>query len=234
MTQTIPLTETALNAATLACSDVTLAYTDGGNYTTYALKGVSVNLTPGQFYGIMGPSGSGKSSLLYILSGLKPPTEGTARFGDFVYARQTEQAVTRLRREKFGFVFQQPFLLPYLTALENVIVAAPAINKLAREQGRAMLSDLGLDRAADKLPSQLSGGEKQRVSVARAMIGDPEVIFADEPTASLDHGNGIRVMETLIQWRGRGGTVVVVTHDPEMLSGADRVILLRDGTVVPA
>ena len=125
----------------------------------------------------MGPSGSGKSSLLYILSGLKPTTEGFARFGTFVYRNNRSQAVTQMRRERFGFVFQQPFLLPYLNAQENVLVAAPLQNAGAREKAARLLVELGLGGMEHKLPSQLSGGEKQRVSVARAMINEPDVIF---------------------------------------------------------
>lgn len=211
----------------LGCETASLAYTDGDR-VTYALRNVTVALTPGRFYGIMGPSGSGKSSLLYLLSGLKRPTEGRARFGAFVYGDHSEAEVTRLRREKFGFVFQQPFLLPYLTALENVVVAGEKIDPAARDRARAFLADLGLGSLENKLPSQVSGGEKQRIAVARAMMNDPEVIFADEPTASLDHANGYRVVETLARWRERG-TVVIVTHDAEMLSEADEVLLLRDG-----
>ena len=216
----------------LACERASLAYTDGER-TTYALRDVTATLLPGRFYGIMGPSGSGKSSLLYVLSGLKRPTEGTARYGDLVYNRRTEPEITRLRREKYGFVFQQPFLMPYLTALENVVLAAPSVDRAARERARRFLEELGLSGLGHKLPSQLSGGEKQRVSIARAMMNDPEVIFADEPTASLDHANGHRVVDTLAAYRTRG-SVVVVTHDPEMLTGADEILLLRDGALVAA
>ena len=215
----------------LGCEGASLAYTDGSNRTTYALKDISLTLEPGKFYGIMGPSGSGKSSLLYVLSALKPPTSGTARFGDFVYQRHSEREVTSLRRQKFGFVFQQPFLMPYLSALENVVLSAPNPNSdAARQRGLQLLSDLGMTGLENKLPSQLSGGEKQRVSAVRAMMNDPEVIFADEPTAALDHKNGHNVVDTLAQWRTRG-TVVVVTHDEEMLRGADRILLLRDGAL---
>jgi len=213
---------------TLACEGATLEYSDAGR-TTFALRDVSVTLPPGKFYGIMGPSGSGKSSLLYVMSGLKPPTGGSARFGSFVYNRHTETAVTDLRRTRFGFVFQQPFLLPYLTALENIVIAASAQNKSAQDKAMSLLAHLGMDGLENKLPSQLSGGEKQRVSVVRAMMSDPDVIFADEPTASLDRKNGFRVIEALSGWRDRGGTVVVVTHDGDMLTDADTIIHLRDG-----
>lgn len=217
---------------TLACDNASLAYIDGSQRTTFALRDVSVSLPSGKFYGIMGPSGSGKSSLLYVLSGLKRPTEGTARFGGFVYGRHAEADVTRLRREKYGFVFQQPFLLPYLSALENIVLSAPSVGRAAREKALGFLDQLGMSGLENKLPSQLSGGEKQRVSVVRSMMNDPEVIFADEPTAALDHANGHRVVDTLAAWRGRGGTVVVVTHDPEMLGDADQTLLLRDGALV--
>jgi putative ABC transport system ATP-binding protein len=214
----------------LACRETSLAYTDGTR-TTYALRGVSSTLPPYRFYGIMGPSGSGKSSLLYILSGLKKPTEGDARYGDFIYNRRSVRDVTRLRRERFGFVFQQPFLLNYLTALENILVAAPRPDAIHRDRALALLAELGMTGMERKYPSELSGGEKQRVSVVRAMINTPDVIFADEPTASLDHTNGRRVVDALARWRQQG-TVVVVTHDPEMLSDADEILHLRDGELV--
>ena len=215
-------------AAALACEGASLAYVDGSKRTTFALRDVTVNLEPCRFYGIMGPSGSGKSSLLYILAGLKQPTEGTARFGDFRYRERPETEVTALRREKFGFVFQQPFLLPYLTVLENIVVAAPTIGKPAEDLAMTYLGELGMLGLEHKLPSQLSGGEKQRVAVVRAMINDPEVIFADEPTAALDRANGHRVIDALARWRTRG-TVVVVTHDAEMVSDADALVILSDG-----
>jgi putative ABC transport system ATP-binding protein len=217
------------DGSVLGCEAASLSYTDGER-TTFALRDVTATLAPGRFYGIMGPSGSGKSSLLYVLSGLKRPTQGDARFGRHAYGQMSDAQLTRLRREKFGFVFQQPFLLPYLSALENIVLAAPKQNGAARDKARRLLGDLGLDGLEHKLPSQLSGGEKQRVGVVRAMMNDPEVIFADEPTAALDHVNGRRVVDTLAAYRTRG-TVVIVTHDPEMVQGADEVLLLRDGAL---
>ncbi|MES2460754.1 MAG: ABC transporter ATP-binding protein [Armatimonadota bacterium] len=223
-------TTSLLRSETLACEGASLAYVDGARRVTYALRDVTVELSPCRFYGIMGPSGSGKSSLLYILAGLKQPTEGTARFGDFRYRERPETEVTGLRRDKFGFVFQQPFLLPYLTVLENIVVAAPSIGKAAEELAMTYLEELGMRGLEHKLPSQLSGGEKQRVAVVRAMVNDPAVIFADEPTAALDRANGHRVIEALARWRSRG-TVVVVTHDAEMVADADALVILRDGHI---
>jgi putative ABC transport system ATP-binding protein len=212
----------------LGTSGASLAYTDGER-TTYALREVTVALPPGRFYGIMGPSGSGKSSLMYVLSGLKLPTSGDAYYRDFVYNRRKASEVAALRRERFGFVFQQPFLLAYLTALENILVAAPNERAAAsRDKALVLLEEMGLGAMGDKYPAQLSGGEKQRVAVIRAMMNEPEIIFADEPTAALDHANGRKVVDALARWRSTG-TVVVVTHDPEMLSDADEVIYLRDG-----
>jgi len=214
----------------LACEEVSLAYVDGSRRLTYALRDVSLTLEPKRFYGIMGPSGSGKSSLLYVLSGLKRPTDGTARFGTFRYSNQSDGEVTCLRREQFGFVFQQSFLLPYLSVLENIEVAAPKPGTEARRRAQEYLNQLGMNGLERKLPSELSGGERQRVAVVRAMMNDPAVIFADEPTAALDRMNGHRVIDALAHWRQRG-TLVVVTHDPEMVADADEVLHLRDGQV---
>lgn len=212
----------------LACEEASLAYVDGSRRVTYALRSVSLELEPRRFYGIMGPSGSGKSSLLYVLSGLKRATEGTARFGAFRYRDRSDAEITRVRRENFGFVFQQPFLLPYLTVLENIVVAAPKSGREAEERATNYLEELGMGGLETKYPSQLSGGEKQRVAVVRAMMNDPAIIFADEPTAALDRMNGHRVIDALARWRERG-TLVVVTHDPEMVADADEVLHLRDG-----
>ena len=214
----------------LTAESVSLVYSDGGR-ETYALRDVSLSLPSRGFVGIMGPSGSGKSSLLYILSGLKRPTRGTVRLRDFEYGRQVERELIALRRYRFGFVFQQPYLVTWQTALENVLMGAPEIDRAALDKANAFFVQLGVDGLENKLPSQLSGGEKQRVCVARAMMNDPEVIFADEPTASLDHVNGHRVVDMLAGYRDRG-SIVVVTHDPEMLVGADSVLIMRDGQQV--
>jgi putative ABC transport system ATP-binding protein len=215
---------------TLSCENLALAYRDGER-TTYALRDVSLSLPPKKFYGIMGPSGSGKSSLLYLLSGLKRPTSGTVTLGSTTLSSLPDAELMRLRRTRFGFVFQQPFLLTYLTALENIIVAAPKPDTAARKKAKELLESLGLATMENKLPSQLSGGERQRVAVARALINEPEILFADEPTAALDQANGHKVMEALAAWR-TSGTVIVVTHDAGMLTGADEILSLRDGLQV--
>ena len=212
---------------TLSCEKVALAYRDGER-TTYALREVSLSLPPGKFYGIMGPSGSGKSSLLYLLSGLKRPTNGDVRLGEMRLSHLPDAELMRLRRTRFGFVFQQPFLMTYLTALENIVLAAPKPDAAAHKKAMELLDSLGLASMAHKLPSQLSGGERQRVAVARALINEPEILFADEPTAALDQTNGHRVIAALAAWRSKG-TVIVVTHDAAMVAGADTLISLSDG-----
>lgn len=211
----------------LSTQNISLVYDDGAR-RTYALRDVSLEIPNRRFVGIMGPSGSGKSSLLYILSGLKRPTEGDVRLAEWAYGAHSDHDLIDLRRRRFGFVFQQPYLLVWQTAMENVLMGAPTLNVAARQKAVGYFEQLGISALAEKLPSQLSGGEKQRVCVARAMMNDPDVIFADEPTASLDHANGHLVVDLLSAYREQG-TVVVVTHDPEMLTGADAILMMRDG-----
>jgi putative ABC transport system ATP-binding protein len=214
----------------LEIDQVSLAYFDGDR-TTYALQEVTIDIPRREFVGIMGPSGSGKSSLLYVLSGLKRPTSGEASFDGSCITDLTDAAVTALRRRHFGFVFQQPWLLAWQTALENAVMGCTTIDADAELRTRKQLDTLGVGDLANKLPSQMSGGEKQRVCVARAMMNEPAVIFADEPTASLDHRNGHLVVDLLSAYKERG-TVIIVTHDAEMLATADRVLIMRDGKAV--
>lgn len=209
--------------------EVTLAYREADR-VVLAVDRVSIEVRQGEFVGIMGPSGSGKSSLLYLMSGLKVPTSGEVRYRNQVIHLMSERERMHLRRREFGFVFQQPYLLPYLTALENVLVAVPG-DRDAYRRALELFEQLGLAHLADRYPHKLSGGEKQRVCVVRAMVHQPQILFADEPTASLDHVNGHAVIRLLAAYRERGA-VVVVTHDPEMLADADRVYSLRDGRLV--
>lgn len=211
----------------LQARDVSLAYFDGDR-TTLAVDGVSLELPAKGFVGIMGPSGSGKSSLLYLLSGLKQPTSGDVLLDGASMKLLSDAARTAVRRRRFGFVFQQPFLLNYLTARENVLAAALWEDRSAPARANELLHSLGVEEFADRFPYHLSGGERQRICVARAMVNSPDVIFADEPTASLDHVNGRLVMDLLVSYRTRG-VVIVVTHDAEMLAGADRIYHMRDG-----
>jgi putative ABC transport system ATP-binding protein len=213
----------------LCTEKVSLSYFDG-DQTTYAVREITLELPERGFFGIMGPSGSGKSSLLYLLSGLKLPTSGEVVYAGRALNRLSEAERVRLRRERLGFVFQQPFLLNYLTARENVLVAAPKGERNAGKQVDVLLEELGILPFADRFPAHLSGGEKQRLVVARAMINRPAVIFADEPTAALDHTNGRAVIEMMRRYREHGA-VLVVTHDPTMVEDADRIYHLRDGSL---
>lgn len=211
----------------LRTENVSLRYGDGDKLT-YAVQDVSAAFPERGFCGIMGPSGSGKSSLLYLLSGLKQPTGGAVWYGERSLSGMGEKERARIRRERFGFVFQQPFLLNYLTARENVLVAASETDRQARSRVTDLLDELHIGHLADRYPAHLSGGERQRLVVARAMINQPAIIFADEPTAALDHANGRAVIELLMRYRDRGA-VIVVTHDPSMVDAADTVYHLRDG-----
>lgn len=206
-----------------------LVYHDHGR-EVYAVAEVDLDVKPGEFLGILGPSGSGKSSLLYLLSGLKTPTGGSVSYEGRDLGKMGDEERSRLRLKSFGFVFQQPYLLGYLSALENVMVATPG-QKL-RDSAMELLGQLDLAEKSHRFPHELSGGERQRVCVARALLGSPKVIFADEPTASLDHKNGAQVVHLLNKLRG-SGSLVMVTHDPSMLEEANRIIRLADGRLEP-
>jgi putative ABC transport system ATP-binding protein len=209
--------------------NLTLTYQDG-DATINAVNGVSLNVEDHQFIGILGPSGSGKSSLLYLLSGLRQFSQGEIYLDGRAYSKMSSRERVALRRSEFGFVFQQHFLINYLTALENVMVSAPEQNKAHAEQAKALLADLGMGDKLHRFPYELSGGERQRVAVARAMIHRPRIIFADEPTGLLDRRTGLQVMALLRGYREQG-SLVAVTHNPEILSEADLVLTLRDGQI---
>jgi len=213
----------------LQAEHLTLTYRDGDSMLD-AVADISLLIEDHQFVGILGPSGSGKSSLLYLLSGLRAPTRGDIYLDDRAYGLMSERERVALRRVEFGFVFQQHFLINYLTALENVMVAAPIQGKAHVEQAKALLADLGLGEKLHRFPYELSGGERQRVAIARAMIHRPRIIFADEPTGLLDRRTGLQVMALLRGYR-KQGSLIAVTHNPEILTEADLVITLRDGRI---
>lgn len=189
----------------------------------------TLDFEPGRFYGILGPSGSGKSSLLYLASGLKAPTSGQVLYEGRLLGKLDDAEAARTRLERFGFVFQFPYLLGYLTLHENV--CAGRNDRDSGAEASHLLSELGLAEKMHRYPHEVSGGERQRTCVARALLGQPQVIFADEPTASLDHRAGHAVVELLQKLRG-DGTLIMVTHDPTMLDGADDVIEIADGAVI--
>jgi putative ABC transport system ATP-binding protein len=218
----------------LSGQDLALDYRSGSS-VAHAVDTVSLSVEQGSFVGLIGPSGSGKSSLMYLLSGLKRPTRGTVAFEGQDYRQITTPGLMRLRRQRYGFVFQQHFLINYLNALENVMVGAVRRNHEVVAYAQELLRRVGLGDKLRQRPYQLSIGERQRVAVARALVHRPAIVFADEPTASLDQATGREVINLLVDYRRRaGGSVVVVTHDPAMLTGADRVLQMRDGRLTSA
>jgi putative ABC transport system ATP-binding protein len=218
----------------LSAQDLALDYRTGTS-VAHAVDTVSLSVDKGSFVGLIGPSGSGKSSLMYLLSGLKRPTRGTVAFDGRDYREVSTPGLMQLRRQQYGFVFQQHFLINYLSALENVMVGAVRRNHEVVAYAQELLRRVGLGDKLRQRPYQLSIGERQRVAVARALVHRPAIVFADEPTASLDQATGREVIDLLVDYRRRaGGSVVVVTHDPAMLTGADRVLQMRDGRLTSA
>ena len=214
----------------ISLCQASLVYLDHGR-EVFACHAVDLEVLPGEFLGILGPSGSGKSSLLYLMSGLKSVTSGEVKHKDRSIALMGDSEKSSLRLKEFGFVFQYPYLIGYLSAFENVLVARP--DRADEGEARRLLQLVGLEAKGDRLPHELSGGERQRVCVARALMGSPSVVFCDEPTAALDHTTGRLVMDLLRDNRGQG-TLVVVTHDPVMLDGADRIVKMDDGRLFSA
>jgi putative ABC transport system ATP-binding protein len=200
---------------------------------TDALRGIDLDVHAGEVLAIMGPSGSGKSTLLHCLAGVIVPDDGTVTVGDVVVSELDEQRRARLRLSEFGFVFQFGQLLPDLTALDNVAIPLLLAGMKRRDalgHARDWLGRLGLTGLGRKLPAELSGGEAQRVAIARALAPRPQVVFADEPTGSLDSLAAENVMTGLLQLvRETGTTVVIITHDPRTAAYADREVIVRDG-----
>ena len=204
-----------------------------GDATVVALDRVDTDFAPGAFTAIMGPSGSGKSTLMHLLAGLDTPTSGQVFLGDTEVTALDDKALTHLRRDRIGFVFQSFNLLPMFTAEQNVRLplqlASAAVDDAWFD---ALVDTLSLRDRLTHLPSQLSGGQQQRVAIARALIAKPDVVFADEPTGNLDSRSGAQVLAFLRRSvRELGRTVIMVTHDPTAAAYADRVVLLADGRV---
>jgi putative ABC transport system ATP-binding protein len=201
-----------------------------------AVDGISLEVEPGTSLAVMGPSGCGKSTLLGLIGGLEAPTAGHVSIGGHEISALSEGERARLRRDQFGFVFQADNLLPFLTATENVGLQL-ALDGATNGYQRCLdvLAELGLADDVDKLPDQLSGGQRQRVAVARALIHEPHVVLADEPTGSLDTDNSATVIDLLLAAQtDLGATLVVVTHDPAVASRLDRTLSVRDGRLVDA
>jgi putative ABC transport system ATP-binding protein len=197
-----------------------------------ALDGVSFTVEEGEWIAIMGPSGSGKTTLINILGGLDTPTSGRAVVDGMDVTRLDEAGLTRFRAEKIGFIFQQFHLVPYLTAVENVMLAQYFHSTTDETEARAALDRVGLGDRIEHLPAQLSGGEQQRVAVARALINYPKLILADEPTGNLHSAQGEEIMELFRKLNEAGTSIIQVTHSERNAAYSHRVIQLKDGWVV--
>lgn len=209
--------------------NVSMIYDRNSDDKMYALNGFGLSLPDFGLVGIIGPSGSGKSTLMYVMSTLKTPTEGSIVYNGQELTELSNKQKEGVRRKEFGFVFQKHYLIPYMTAVDNVAVAATSGTNEAKTKAKRYLAALGLkEREFGKRPSKLSGGQCQRVAIARAMINNPKVIFADEPTASLDHENAFKVMKILKKYAERR-LVIVVTHDRSILSDVDLLVEMWDG-----
>jgi putative ABC transport system ATP-binding protein len=205
-----------------------------GNGSSFeALKGVTISIGKGEFVSVIGQSGSGKSTLLSIIGGITPPSEGEVIIDTVpVYELSTEK-LADYRREYIGFVFQQFHLIPYLTAGENVMLPLCVTgNNHMEELARGALRKVGLDHKMSRLPSQLSGGEQQRVAVARAIVNSPPIILADEPTGNLDTDTGEEIFNLLEGLNEEGQTVILVTHNKELAERTQRIVRLKDGRLL--
>jgi putative ABC transport system ATP-binding protein len=218
----------------LELQTVSKVYGDGPT-EVHALREVSLQVGVRELVAVMGPSGSGKSTLLTIAGSLEEPSSGEVLVGGVSLLRMSRNDRARLRRRAVGFVFQDFNLLPGLTAAENVALPLELDGvsaRMARARGVAALEELGLVDRASRFPDELSGGERQRVAIARAVVGDRQLLLADEPSGALDSTNGEAVMRLIRAACQRGVAGVVVTHDAQLASWADRVVFLRDGRVV--
>jgi len=218
----------------IVAEDLEQTYLSGGRPLT-VLRDINLAIAPREFVAITGPSGSGKTTLLGLLAGLDRPTKGVVRLDGEDLGSLSEDARARLRAEKVGFVFQTFQLLPTLTAFENVLVPMELRGDGAAKDARAkdLLGRVGLGDRTHHYPAQLSGGEQQRVAIARAFANGPKILFADEPTGSLDAETGRTVIDLLVELnKGAGTTLVLVTHDPALAERAGRVIRLAGGALV--
>lgn len=216
----------------LECKGLTLKYHDGHN-ENLVLDDVDLTIESGRNFVVLGPSGSGKSSLIYLLSGLKKPSAGRIFFDGTDVSTLREKEYADLRRKKYGYIFQMHFLIPYLTVIENVMTGAPRFANEFRTMARDILGELGIAQYEKKRIYELSGGERQRVAIARALISQPEIIFADEPTASLDHDNAMAIIRLLKEYKS-SSTLLMATHDTSILSGDETIFRIDHKKVVNA
>ncbi|QIB34821.1 ABC transporter ATP-binding protein [Ancylobacter pratisalsi] len=225
---------TSATAAPAICLDKVELSLGAGAARVHILKGVSLNIGQGEAVGLVGPSGSGKSSLLMVLAGLEQANAGTVAVAGEMLTGLDEDALARFRGRNVGIVFQAFHLIPTMTAVENVAVPLELAGRAdAFERAAAELAAVGLGHRLDHYPAQLSGGEQQRVAVARALAPEPRILVADEPTGNLDEDTGRQIMDLLFAAQARrGATLVIVTHDPTLASRCNRTVRLRSGEIV--
>lgn len=196
------------------------------------LRGIDLQLKRGERIFLCGPSGAGKTTLLYTLAGLEQPQQGSIRIDGVNLYELSRKKQAAFRNSRIGYVFQNYYLLPELTALENVAVPGAIAGENHSDLAQAALERVGLGERAHHLPSELSGGEQQRVAIARAIVNQPKVLFADEPTGNLDSNNSKEIMKILLDLATeKGVTLVVVTHDPQLAQQGDRTLTIRDGSI---
>jgi putative ABC transport system ATP-binding protein len=230
-----PAAAAATQASVAAVEAVALSrrYGEGDNAVD-ALRGVSLQVPAGQYTAVMGPSGSGKSTLMHILAGLDRPSDGSVAIGGHDITAMPDKALTKLRRDRVGFIFQAFNLLPTLTAEENILLPSRiAGRKVDDAVLEGLLARVGLTDRRDHKPSEMSGGQQQRVAVARALVSRPTILFADEPTGNLDSRSGGEILGLLRETVDEDGqTILMVTHDARAAAQADRVLFLADGEIV--
>lgn len=215
----------------LEMKDISLSYDEGKEYETVALNNINIRFNKNQLTVITGPSGGGKSSLLYVLSGMRKPTSGEVVYqGESLYQMSRDKRAN-LRKQKIGFIFQRHFLIDYLSVIDNIMLMSSKNVENQREKAMVLLKKLELESFVNKRVFQLSVGQRQRVAIIRALISEPNIILADEPTASLDEKISVQVMEILKEY-SKKAAVLIVTHDMELLNYAQRIVEIKNAEIV--